>query len=248
MTMTRKERIERVAAQWWAAYIASPTQSPWTHNDCIAEASKFIDAIDALPDEPARAPDTTTIERERCAAVAKKHLCISGNKFAQDAARSILSEIINPSLDGPLNRQPDHIEEINKLVDDVFGIPDPNEKVDPKIYPGEAVYCDDNGNFVNKNGERLEKVELPGKWELLEPVDGRYGVGFGGIRVAGSDFADTDYAVEASDFVAAANKLRELTFAAAFRAGIEAATAIPIKGMSLEIIEQIRAIPTPSVD
>jgi hypothetical protein len=167
MTLARKERIERVAAQWWAAYIASPTQSPWTHNDCIAEASKFIDTIDALPAEPddevsqakrilgvrpdaplvgsllnfvhqrtkdamlareanrakapARAPDTTMIERERCAAVAKKHLCISGNKFAQDAARSILSEIINPSLDGPLNRQPDHIEEINKLVDDVFG-------------------------------------------------------------------------------------------------------------------------------
>jgi hypothetical protein len=54
MTLTRKERIERVAAQWWAAYIASPTQSPWTHNDCIAEASKFIDAIDALPAEPDR--------------------------------------------------------------------------------------------------------------------------------------------------------------------------------------------------
>jgi len=172
MTLTRKERIERVAAQWWAAYIASPTQSPWTHNDCIAEASKFIDTIDALPAEP------------------------------------------------------DHIAEINARVDEVFGKP---------------VDAPDAG----------EKVELLGKWTITYTE--KRAVRFGGI--INQNASAVSYArdeSEALDFVAAANKLRELTFAAAFRAGVEAAAKYLESRSPLEsragTLAQIRAIPTPALD
>jgi hypothetical protein len=112
MTQTRKERIEKAALPF--------LRSGHTIEDSINSATAFIDAIDAIPaTEPAtaRVPDTTTVERERCAAVAKRHLCISGNKFAQDVARSILSEIINPDHVAGSDQKPDHIPDAGQKVE-----------------------------------------------------------------------------------------------------------------------------------
>jgi hypothetical protein len=144
----------------------------------------------------------------------------------ESASEEILAEIINPSLDGPLNLQPDHIAEINARVDAVFGKPDD---------------ATDAG----------EKVALPGKWSITYPE--KRAVRFGGI--INQNASAVSYArdeSEADDFVAAANKLRELTFAAAFRAGVEAAAKLvdtkPADASRAVTVAHIRAIPTPSLD
>jgi hypothetical protein len=83
-----------------------------------------------------------------------------------------------------------------------------------------------------------EKVELPGKW-WAGTGSHSDNVNFGNLDAFGLAHSD----ISANEIVAAANKLRELTFAAAFRAGIEAAAKV-----SPEAAGRIRAIPTPALD
>jgi hypothetical protein len=133
MTVTRKERIESLAK---TIYL-----SGCTAEDSIYQAKIFIDAIDALPAEPAtaRAPDTTTplrngdkvkvigLSRDGCGRyqwqIGTYEWVVKFGGCAVSFAGGVGSIYPRSSLDGPLNRQPDHIAEINARVDEVFGKP-----------------------------------------------------------------------------------------------------------------------------
>jgi hypothetical protein len=217
MTPTRKERIERAALALWINGLA--------YESAIAKAIKFIDAIDALPATEratARVPDTTTPLKPgdevrvigpssdgmvdhvgRCGVVTQaadtNDDCFVDMKDAGDY-------FPRASLDGPLNRQPDHIPDAG------------------------------------------EKVELPGKWTARDPE--KDAIHFGGIIPRpGASIGVAINSEEAQDIIEAANKLRELTFAAAFRAGVEAAAAtLPDNSVNPDLIRKMLAIQPPALD
>jgi hypothetical protein len=124
------------------------------------------------------------------------------------------------SLDGPLNRQPDHIEEINKLVDDVFG------KHDDAVNAAKKVELP--GKWKAKN----QWISFPGGRELATPHEYVAGV------VCKQRNADLDAAREYW-FRAGVEAAAEVSAKSVFPYGIDAAHAIAA---------QIRAIHTPSVD
>jgi len=205
MTPTRKERIERAALALWIDGIG--------YDEAIPKATKFIDAIDALPDEPA---DDV--------AEAKRILGVRPDAPLVGSLLNFVHQRTRNALDGPLNRKSDHIPDAG------------------------------------------QKVELPGKWKVQVGDGDKDSIYFGGMESDTGAFADfAAFAlddVEADKIIAAANKLRELTFAAAFRAGVEAAAAIAqrkaVRGTSADHVEidpelagyanAIRAIPTPKID
>jgi hypothetical protein len=106
----------------------------------IRELANAIDAIPATEHAPARVPDTTTplrngdkvkvigLSRDGSGRyqwqIGTYEWVVKFGGCAVSFAGGVGSIYPRASLDGPLNRQPDHIAEINKLVDAVFGKPD----------------------------------------------------------------------------------------------------------------------------
>jgi len=93
-----------------------------------------------------------------------------------------------------------------------------------------------------------EKVTLPGKWTARDPE--KDAIHFGGIIPRpGASIGVAINSEEAQDIIEAANKLRELTFDAAFRAGVEAAAAcLPDNSVNPELVRKMLAIQPPKID
>jgi hypothetical protein len=264
MNLTRKERIERAALAQWLDGLDI--------KDAIIGAKAFIDTIDALTaPEPStdRAPDTTTPLKpgDEVLVIGLTTAGYGGHQFKKAVFNEVdgdgdcvvtvgggTSYFPRSSLDGPLNRKPDHIPDAGKKVELPGKWTADGEKVGNAAIGFFAARTKLEADCIaTQRNADVDAAYMAGK---NDSINQNVRAVVGKWRSIGSDvyYASDDYHKAVSHFdaeriVTQHNIERADIFKSAFRAGVEAAAGLlPDNSVNPEIVRKMLAIQPPKID